>query len=46
MKPFATLFLPPAALLILIMVGVGLTLDQAELDKLKVHETGYLANGS
>ena len=35
MKRFAAYYLPPAALVVLITLGVGLILTQAELDKLK-----------
>ena len=46
MKSFATYFLPPAALVILVALGLGLTHHRAELDKLKITESGFLANGA
>ncbi len=46
MKSFAAYFLPPAALVILVTLGVGLALDRAELDKLKVYESSFLASGA
>ena len=46
MKSFATYFLPTAALVILVTLGVGLALNRAELDKLKVHESSYLKSGT
>ena len=45
MKSFALFFLPPAALVILVTLGLGLVLNQTELDKLNVQETSFLASG-
>ena len=44
MKRFAAYYLPPAALVVLITLGVGLILTQAELDKLKDHQSTVLAS--
>ncbi|HPB74894.1 MAG TPA: hypothetical protein PLY96_06505 [Chromatiaceae bacterium] len=46
MKSFAAYFLPPAALVLLVTLGVGLALDRAELDKLQVYESTFLTNGA
>lgn len=45
MKSFARFFLPPAALVILVTLGLGLVLNQTELDKLNIYETSYLDSG-
>jgi len=45
MRRFATYYLPLAALVVLVTLGVGLILSQAELDKLKVYESSYLVMG-
>ena len=43
MKRFARYYLPFAAVVVLITLGLGQILSRAELDKLKVHEASYLA---
>ncbi len=46
MKSFAAFFLPPALLVLLVTLGVGLALNRAELDKLQVYESSFLTSGT